>query len=222
MKNTPKISIILPVYNRRHLIDRAIRSVLDQIYRNWELLIIDDGSTDDLQHHIIPLLTTDSRFRYMCQDRMGPAETRNRGLKNVSGDYVTFLDSDDEYRKNHLQLRVEYMLDHPNVDVMHGGVELVGPRSKHWVVDARHPEKKIHLDECYMAATLFGKRCVFLQSGGFKPLSYSAESEFIPRLLKTYCVVRVDFPTYRYYTGLSDSICAKKINDMNYERGTES
>ncbi|MDZ7725747.1 MAG: glycosyltransferase family A protein [candidate division KSB1 bacterium] len=215
MKNTLKISIILPVYNRRHLISRAIDSVQRQTFENWELLIIDDGSTDGVKEDILPLTEIDNRIRFLSQRRTGPAETRNRGIRKGSGFYITFIDSDDQYHRDHLQVRYEFMQTHPHVDVIHGGVALIGPEEKQWVVDANDPGRKIHLSECYMAATLFGKRDVFIQSGGFKPLRYSAESEFIPRLEENFQVEVVPFPTYCYHIGLSDSICAIKANETN-------
>ena len=218
---TEKISIILPVYNRRHLISRAVRSVQNQSYENWQLIIIDDGSTDAVENDIEPLTRADSRVCFLRQERAGPAASRNRGIKRAEGKYITFIDSDDEYRKEHLQLRLEYMLEHPQVDVIHGGAELVGPEETHWVRDARNPQKWIHLSECYMAATLFGKCSVFLESGGFRPLSYSAESEFIPRIEKKYRVVEFKTPTYRYYTGISDSICGLKAKETTNQEDHE-
>ncbi|HPN35134.1 MAG TPA: glycosyltransferase family 2 protein [bacterium] len=210
------MSVILPVFNRRHLILRAIASVQRQSFTDWELLIVDDGSSDGLEELILPLLPENPNWRYLKHSRRRLAATRNIGLQAGLGFYATFIDSDDEYLEQHLQARVSYMDAHPQVDLIHGGVVLNGPEQSHWVQDAFHPQRMIHLSQCTIGATLFGKRRVFVDSGGFKRLSYSAESEFITRLAQTYSIERVEFPTYVYYTGLEDSICTQRLKQ--YEK----
>jgi cellulose synthase/poly-beta-1,6-N-acetylglucosamine synthase-like glycosyltransferase len=215
-EKTNLVSVILPVYNRRHLIFRAIASVEKQSYTNWELLIIDDGSTDGLEEDLLPEVLKNPHWRYVKQSKRGAPLSRNFGIRAAAGKYVTFLDSDDEYARDHLQCKVRYFADHPGVDIIHGGVELIGEPDSFFVQDAFYPDKLIHLSECCIAPTFFGKREAFLQSGGFRNLSYSAESEFLPRVSRLFHVEKVDFPTYRYYTGLPDSICTlrKKNNNM--------
>jgi len=203
----PLVSIILPVFNRRHLIERAILSVREQHFTDWELLIIDDGSTDGLERLVLPMVMEFSRIRYLKHANRKLSATRNIGMFAAMGRYLSFLDSDDEYKTDHLQLRIDFMAAHPEVDFVHGGVELIGPEETHFVRDVFDPSKLIHITECCVGATFFGKKAAFMKSGGFKPLSYSAESEFLERISKSFRVVKVDFPTYRYYTGLEDSIC---------------
>ncbi len=205
----PQVSVILPVFNRKHLIMRAIQSVEAQTFTDWELLIIDDGSTDGLEEMIINKIHEKKRWRYMKHAQRRLAATRNIGIHAALGEFITFLDSDDEYKPNHLALRMEYFKTHPQVDIIHGGVELVGPEETHYVQDVDNPAKKIHISECCVGATFLGKKQAFIKSGGFKILPYSAESELLPRLEKQFHVEKVDFPTYRYYTGLEDSICSQ-------------
>ncbi len=201
------VSVILPVFNRRHLVQRAIRSLVDQTFQDWEVWIIDDGSTDDVHKELIPFVMHEPRARYIKQANQKLAASRNTGILCAQARYVTFLDSDDEYLPTHLQTRVNYMKDNPSVDVIHGGIKLEGPEESHWVPDARDETKMIHLSECTIGATIFAKKQVLLASGGFKSLAYSAESELIPRLEAGFHLHKVDFPTYVYYTGLKDSIC---------------
>ena len=96
-----KYSIIIPVYNSENTIKRAIDSVLSQTYLNWELIIVDDGSTDNSlkivnEYH-------DDRIRILCQSNSGPGKARNFGIENAIGDYVVFLDSDDYYDNDYLE-----------------------------------------------------------------------------------------------------------------------
>ncbi|MDZ7371823.1 MAG: glycosyltransferase family 2 protein [candidate division KSB1 bacterium] len=206
----PLVSVLLPVYNRRHLILRAIDSVWSQTLQDFELLVIDDGSTDGLEEVLLPLVLQRRNLRYLKHANRGLAASRNIGIAAALGKYVTFLDSDDEYLPPHLELRSRFLQEHPEVDFLHGGVELVGPEDSHWVVDAYQPDRRIHLSQCVIGATLFGKKEAFQRAGNFKLLPYSAESEFVARVEQNFRVVKVDFATYRYYTGLPDSICESK------------
>lgn len=208
--NAPAVSVILPVYNRSDLIERAVQSVLGQTVADWELLITDDGSSDGLAELAMAWCGRDARIRYLYHSNRKLSSTRNIGIHAAMGDYLTFLDSDDEYLPSHLELRLKFMKSNPKVDFIHGGVELVGPPESHYVQDALDPNRQIHISECCVGATFFGKRQSFLQSGGFALVPYSAESEFLPRIEKSFIVKKVDFPTYRYYTGRDDSICAQR------------
>lgn len=208
--NKPLVSIILPVHNRRHLVQRAIVSVEAQTMHDWELLILDDDSRDGLELDILPLVAERPNFRYLKHARRRLSATRNIGIHAALGFYITFLDSDDEYKPEHLERRVDYMTKNPHIDMMHGGIELVGPEDTFYVEDAFHPGKKIHISECCVGATFFGKKDAFIVCGGFAPLPYSAESEFLPRVSALFHVEKVNYPTYRYYTGLDDSICTQR------------
>ncbi|NEU70040.1 glycosyltransferase family 2 protein [Spirosoma agri] len=94
----PLISIIIPTYNRGHLIDVAIRSVQAQQYTNWQLIVIDDGSTDDTKER----LSRYSTIQYHRQENRGQAAARNAGLQYCQGEYIASLDSDDEWHPNFL------------------------------------------------------------------------------------------------------------------------
>lgn len=89
----PQVSVIMPAYNAAPFISRAIESVLAQTYGDWELLVIDDGSTDGTEQ--VARSFPDARLRYVDQTNQGPAAARNLGLANSQGDYVIFLDADD-------------------------------------------------------------------------------------------------------------------------------
>ncbi len=211
--NNPLVTVILPVFNRRHLVHRALTSVKKQTIDNWELLIVDDGSWDGVELDILPMVAHHPNIRYMKHANRRLAASRNIGIHAALGTFLTFLDSDDEYKPDHLEKRVTFMNEHPEIDIIHGGAELVGPEESFYVQDAFDPDKKIHLLDCCIGATFFGKKEVFIASGGFKLLPYSAESELLPRLEKLFNVSKVEFPTYRYYTGLEDSICTQRQNE---------
>ncbi len=97
-----KVSIIIPTYNRAHCIERSIRSVLNQSYEAFELLIVDDGSTDHTKEVVDKI--EDVRIRYIrCEENGGAAKARNRGIAEAKYDYIAFQDSDDEWHSDKLE-----------------------------------------------------------------------------------------------------------------------
>jgi glycosyltransferase involved in cell wall biosynthesis len=197
------ISIILPVYNRQNYIERAIDSVLNQSYKEWELIIVDDGSNDSSASLIETYKTQSTRIKTFYQDHQSSSAARNNGIKNSKGDIITFIDSDDEYKENHLELRLDYLNENPEIDFLHGGVEIIGDE---FVPDKYDRKKLIHLSDCVIGATFFGKKKVFSELGGFKQIPYSEDSEFLERVVKQYKVKKIDFSTYIYHREVPDSI----------------
>src|SRR5688572_11938068 len=97
----PFFSVILPTYNRAHLISKAIESMLAQSYQSWELIIVDDGSTDNTKEVISGF--SDARINYIYQKNSERSAARNNGIAHSRGRYICFLDSDDYFMTNHLE-----------------------------------------------------------------------------------------------------------------------
>lgn len=97
---SPFFSVILPTYNRANMIGKAIESVLAQTYTNWELIVVDDGSTDNTKQVVEAY--NDTRIRYIYQQNAERSAARNNGIDNANGVYVCFIDSDDYFLPNHL------------------------------------------------------------------------------------------------------------------------
>ncbi|MDC1508284.1 glycosyltransferase family 2 protein [Saprospiraceae bacterium] len=123
---TPTFSIILPTYNRRSLLPRAVESVLAQEYTNWELIIIDDGSTDETKEYVIGILN--NKIQYHYHENIGRSASRNRGLEKSKGQYICFLDSDDELLPNYLSC-FQHNLNNTLDKLFLSGVGLVGNKS---------------------------------------------------------------------------------------------
>jgi len=104
-----KFSIVLPTYNRAAFLKKTIGSVQAQTYPNWELIIIDDGSKDNTAEIVAGLMAIDNRIRYYYQDNAERSAARNNGIAKATGDYVCFLDSDDSYSCNHLQVFFDHI-----------------------------------------------------------------------------------------------------------------
>ncbi|MEX1277063.1 MAG: glycosyltransferase family A protein [Bacteroidota bacterium] len=203
----PIVSIILCTYNRKHLVGRAIASVFRQTCADWELVIVDDGSTDGSAKVLRAMASRDPRILHLRHANRGLALSRNAGVSASSGKYITFLDSDDELKPTHLQKRVRYLESHPYADALHGGLRSLGPRSKQYVADATRPGRKIHLSKCYVAGTLFMKRGAYRRLGGFGKVEYGDDYDFMQRLKKRYRLVRVSWPTYLYHLDSDNRLC---------------
>lgn len=118
------ISVMMPAYNAAHYIGDAIRSVLAQTYEDWELIVVNDGSTDDTV--ALVRVFNDPRIRLVEQSNRGEAAARNRALELVQGAYIAFLDADDRYLPHHLESLLSELEENPNLD---------GVYSDGWYVD---------------------------------------------------------------------------------------
>ena len=202
---TPIVSIILPTYNRKKLLPRAIDSVLTQTIKDWELIVVDDGSSDSTFILIDDYMKGNENIRYIRHTNRRPPLSQNAGLIASIGKYISFLGSDDEYKPTYLEERIKVLAANPEIDMIHGGVEIIGDP---YVKDKNDLTKQIHLSECVVGGTFLGKREMFLEMEGFKNLAYSDDSDFFERAQTKYKIIKVDFPTYIYYRDTPDSICS--------------
>lgn len=104
----PTVSVVIPTYNRAHLVGRAIQSVLNQTYQDFEIIVVDDGSTDNTEEVVKSF--NDPRIRYIRHDQnRGGSAARNTGIKMARGEYIAFQDSDDEWLPIHLDRKIKLM-----------------------------------------------------------------------------------------------------------------
>lgn len=108
----PEISFIMPTYNRGYIVLSAIRSIQAQTIDNWELVIMDDGSTDDTEERVIGL--NDDRIRYYRQVNAGPGAARNAGVGHARGTWIAYLDSDNELFPEYAATMLVHLNSHPN------------------------------------------------------------------------------------------------------------
>ncbi|NOX66391.1 MAG: glycosyltransferase family 2 protein [Chlorobi bacterium] len=198
------VSIILPTFNRAKYLSRSIDSVIAQTYSQWELVIIDDGSSDNTQEMLKSYLDQYPNIKYFYHSNRGAALSMNEGIKRSGGEFITFLGSDDEYLSDHLKLRIEYFNSNKDVDLVHTTAKIIGNR---FVKDKNDLSKNIHLNECILGGTLFGRRKIFEMLNGFSNVSYSPESDLIERAERKFHIKKLDLPTYIYYRDTPDSIC---------------
>jgi len=113
-------SIIMPVYNHVRYVEAAVQSVLDQTCGDWELVMVDDGSTDGSGQLIDHLARSDRRIRVIHQDNAGPAAARNAALAIARAEWLTYLDSDDLFLPDALAGYRGFIREHPDVEFIHG------------------------------------------------------------------------------------------------------
>ena len=168
--DSPFFSVIIPTYNRRHFFDIAFKSVLNQTYKDFEVIIVDDGSTDRTGEMIRHLL--DTRIKYLYQENHGVSHARNRGLEISNGKFMAFLDSDDRWAPQKLARVNEVINQHPHISIFHTdeiwykGGSLLNKKAKH-----RKPSGYVYRQAlplcCIGMSTAVVKREVFEKIGLF-------------------------------------------------------
>jgi glycosyltransferase involved in cell wall biosynthesis len=113
-KYRPLVSVIIPTYNRSSWLIDAIDSVLNQTFQDFELIVVDDGSTDETREIMVEY---GDRIHYFYQSNRNPASARNLGIKKAKSDLITFLDSDDRWLKGKLHAQINLMKDNPDVKI---------------------------------------------------------------------------------------------------------
>jgi glycosyltransferase involved in cell wall biosynthesis len=205
----PLFSVVLCTYNRAHLLGNALDSLLCQTEHSWEAIIVDDGSTDATESVVREYLRRPAfrlyNSRYVKHPNSGVGYSRTVGIKAAKGQYVTFLDSDDEYLPIHLASRRSVLEKHRDIDIVHGGVEVLGDP---FVADRFNPATRIHINECVMEGTMVLRREAALRMGGFGTERYGEGAAFMERGLQAGLqVLKVHTPTYRYDRRTPDSLC---------------
>ena len=198
MNNTDLISVIIPTYNRAHLIKRSVDSVLNQTYKNLELIIVDDGSTDNTKEIIDSI--NDNRIVYVKQENQGASAARNTGIDLAKGRYISFQDSDDVWLLDKLEVQIQRLKEN-NADVVFGKKFVFGNLRRR--IEPKQPKegflKKSDLPLTLGTATLFGKREIFLENKFDTTIRCLVDFELALRINKKYSVYCIDRPLINNY-----------------------
>lgn len=127
---TPLVSIIVPCYNQAPYLPDALQSIIGQEYKNWECIIINDGSTDNSEEVALEWIKKDKRFKYFFKENSGVSDTRNFGIKNSTGKYILPLDGDDKISSSYLQKAVEILEADPEVKIVYSNLILFGVKNE--------------------------------------------------------------------------------------------
>ncbi|MFZ2227671.1 MAG: glycosyltransferase family 2 protein [Candidatus Nanopelagicaceae bacterium] len=211
---TPKVSVVIPVYNKSRWIEETLKSVANQSYKDWECIIIDDGSTDESLEVINTFIKSNpGKWKLLTQNNSGQCIARNRGIAESTGEYVAFLDGDDTWAANKLDVQVE-LLD-ANQDA---SLVLCPYRIYKQGEDEERGRIVLHKNNRKMLTNWFNlrgfgagtestgmaRKSFLLSTGGFDPqLSTSAGLDLTLRLemLGRILTAKNTFMKYRIYTG---------------------
>ena len=205
----PLFSIITCTYNRQELLGRAIQSVIIQTENNWELIVIDDGSTDCTHNLVDNYISSGNNIKYVFQENKGAALSKNEGMKIAKGNYITFLDSDDEYGSLHLENIRNYLLANPGIDFLYGNPTIIGNQ---YVPDMTNPGLMIHLNDCVIGGTFFIKSESLPKIGFYPDVKYGEDALLYENARKSKCnIEKINMPTYVYYRNNIDSLCNQNM-----------
>jgi glycosyltransferase involved in cell wall biosynthesis len=163
----PHVSVVIPVFNSAHLIGNALASVFAQTFRDFEVIVVDDGSEDQPELEAA-IACWAARIRLVRQSNHGPGHARNTGLRLAAGDLVAFLDADDEWTPDKLARQVEYFRRHPETGLLH--TRVIGETRPGSAVDGPPRQafcELYHTDFFIQTLTVMIPRRVLEAVGGF-------------------------------------------------------
>lgn len=138
-QNTPLVSVVIPTYDRPEFLERAVESVLAQTYKNIEIVVVDDCPSNPVEDVIIAFC--DERISYVQHsENRGVCAARNTGIKEATGDYLCFLDDDDEWRAKKIELQMDVQSSDPTVGLVYTGTQYVGDSTD--LLSVTKPNKK--------------------------------------------------------------------------------
>ena len=217
-----KIDVIIPTYNRRALLERAVESVLNQSYRDFHLTVVDDGSTDETAS-LLAKYETHPQVSLIKQVNLGVSAARNRAAMETRNEWLAFLDSDDEWLSRKLEVQVSFLKSRPQLNFLHAeeiwmrnGVR-VNPKVKHRKAPPDLFERS--LEFCLISpSTVLMKRELFERFGGFdEALVVCEDFDLWNKILAFEEVGFIEECVTKKYGGHSDQL-STKFFAMDYWR----
>lgn len=210
------VSVIIPLYNSERYIQRTMESLLEQTYKNIEIIVVDDGSTDGSAQIVQDLARKSERIKYFYQDNSGVSEARNFGIDRASGEFVAFIDADDVWEKNklsHQLTRIQetgYAACYTGYYLINNGGEPIG-RQK----NLTYQEGKIVVDYLKLknfasiVTWVVSKQLIDQHALRFSKKSFAEDIEFFLKImaLTNICAVREDLTGYRIREKSLSSFC---------------
>lgn len=199
------VSVIIPAYNSTPFIAETIRSVFRQTYHNIEIILIDDGSSDNLAEVATELMKQDSRLHYTSQENLGVSAARNAGFKKSKGEFIAFLDADDVWLPDNILLKIEKFRS-GDFGLVHSDAMVINANSMQTgeVMSGREGQLLDDLlswnGPCIPGpSSILVHRSVVETVGGFDTnLSTSADQDFFFRVASSYSIGRVPKVTWQY------------------------
>lgn len=214
----PEVSVVMPVFNRPELLLTAVRSVLAQTFRNWELIIVDDGSTDDIAGALRPLLA-DPRIHLVRQENRGECVARNNGARLARGEIVAYLDSDNFWYPHFLAAAVEVFRADPDLDIAYGAIAYDWPNGDVRFYLLPYSREAILRDNLADMNVIVHRRRSFDLLGGFdEALSRAVEWDLLLRYTERRAAAHIPVMGARYRIVDKDRLSATRPLESNVFR----
>ena len=173
MDVAPKVSVVMAAYNYERFVAEAIQSVMEQTFEDWELIIVDDGSTDNTPG-VVRSFLTDTRIRYHRQENQGQPTSENNGVAMARGEWIAFLDADDRWRSDKLEKQLALAIRNPGASVIYSERMLMDPDGNPLPTPALSQYRGRILKEAFRQnpnpfSSTIVKRTVINDAGGFNP-----------------------------------------------------
>ena len=211
--NNPLVSVIIPTFNRKQNVLKAIDSVLCQTFNDFEIFVIDDGSTDGTDSEIKQKYPKE--LTYIKTENLGVSHARNTGVAVSRGKYITFLDSDDLWHRHKLDKQVKFHLSHPSIQISQTQEIWIrnGKRVNPKVIHSK-PHGNIFLESLHLCtvtpSSVLLNRVIFEQSGGFdEKLQACEDYDLWLRLALRYDFGLINEQLLTKYGGHEDQLSAK-------------
>jgi glycosyltransferase involved in cell wall biosynthesis len=178
--STPAISVVMSVYNGAKFLGQAVDSILNQSYRDFEFLIIDDGSEDRSSEILEGFRQKDSRIRILRQENRGLIESLNRGCELARGLYIARMDADDVAGKKRLELQVAFLMEHPQIGLLGGAVNIIDVEGR-ILRSTSNPCSDAEIREAlpndcpFWHPTVMMRKDIFEAAGGYRKVVVHAE-----------------------------------------------
>lgn len=225
MKNSPLVSVIIPAYNHELYIEEALQSVINQTYKNIQLIVINDGSTDGTAEIIgkFTNINQDKNIQFVNKKNEGVCKTLNRGLAMATGDYVAFLASDDLWLPDRVSIQLEFMEKNKNIGMVFSDAWFLRLNTK---TNVKWSDYKSGIRKCFKndiqntnmytllltkpmipALTVMIRKSVFDVVGFFDERLIAEDDEMWLRIAREYPIAYVDTPLafYRMHNGNNSS-----------------
>ena len=202
MDNTIKVSVVMPVYNGEKYLRQAILSVLNQTEKNFELIIINDGSIDSSEEIIKSF--NDERIKYFKKDHSGLIDSLNFGIKQAQGEYVARFDADDICTSDRLEKQLSFFQNNPE-DVMVGSCATKINENDEEIGIFNYPptlwgeiKKYSLLHNPFIHSTVMFKRKLITTMGGYKNFKHAEDYELWTRIIYKYPCANISEPLLKY------------------------
>lgn len=201
-----KVSVIIPAYNSLRFIQSTLESAVGQSFSDFEVILVDDGSTDGSSEVIQSLADVYPQVQYHYQSNAGVAAARNHGFRLAKGDYIAFLDADDIWLPDNLAKKVAYLQQHPQVGLVHSDAAVINGEGVATGLVKAGKDGQLLNDlllwngTCIPApSSILVRREVIEKVGGFdESLSTAADQEFFFRVAAKYPIGRIPEVTWQY------------------------